>query len=307
MTASSQKPLRLAVVGAGVMGKRHLATTKSVTGVELTAVVEADAACAATTASMVNCPIIANAASLIGKIDAAIIAVPTAAHIATAIPLLRAGIACLVEKPLAGSAADCRALIAAAAEGRAILQVGHIERFNPAVETLMHAALAPASIRAIAARRMSAASARVLDIDVVTDLMVHDIDVVLALKKTPVVRVDARGDDDHAVALLTFADGTTATLTASRITTTRIRDLDVAVPDAFFHLDYAARTLSRSHRRDNGHIESTALAVTATDALTAQLEDFIAGVRGQKPPRVGGEDGLATMILCAQIRAAIKA
>jgi predicted dehydrogenase len=307
MTSLAQKPIRLAIVGAGVMGKRHLATAKSVTGIELTAVVETDAACAAAAAGLVSCPVVADAAALVGKIDAAIIAVPTAAHITTARPLLRAGIACLVEKPLAGSEAECRALITAATQGGAVLQVGHIERFNPAVETLMHANLAPASIRAIAARRMSAASARVLDIDVVTDLMVHDIDVVLALKKTSVARVDARGDDDHAVALLTFADGTTATLTASRITTTRIRDLDVAIPDAFFHLDFAARTLSRSHCRDNGHIDSTALAVTATDALTAQLEDFIASVRGQKSPRVGGEDGLATMILTAQIRAALKA
>lgn len=307
MTLPAQKPIRLAVIGAGVMGKRHLAAIKSVAGAALAAVVEPDAACAKTTAGMVSCPIVADATSLAGKIDAAIIAVPTAAHVITATPLLRAGIACLIEKPLAGSEADCRALIAAAADGRAILQVGHIERFNPAVETLMLADLAPTSIWAIAARRMSAASARVLDIDVVTDLMVHDIDVVLALKRTPVARVDARGNDDHAVALLTFTDGTTATLTASRITATRIRDLDVAIPDTFFHLDYAARTLSRSHRRDNGHIESTALAVTATDALAAQLEDFLACVRGEKSPRVGGGDGLATMILCAQIRAALKA
>ena len=306
MTSPTQTPIRLAVIGAGVMGKRHLATAKSIAGVHLTAVVEPDAACAKAAAGMVDCPVVADAASLIGKIDAAIIAVPTAVHVTTATPLLRAGIACLIEKPLAGSEAECRALIAAAAEGRAVLQVGHIERFNPAIETLVHADLAPESIRALAARRMSAASARVLDIDVVTDLMVHDIDVVLALKKMPVAKVEGRGDDDHAVALLTFTDGTTATLTASRITATRIRDLDVATPDAFFHLDYAARSLSRSCRGDNGHIESTALAVTATDALAAQLEDFLGSVRGENSPRVGGGDGLAAMILCAQIRAAIK-
>ena len=162
------------------------------------------------------------------------------------------------------------------------------------------------SIRAIAARRMSAASARVLDIDVVTDLMVHDIDVVLALKNMAVARVEARGNDDHAVALLTFADGTTATLTASRITATRVRDLDVAVPETFFHVDYAARTLSRSQRQENGAIEAVALDVPAAAALAGQLGDFAACVRGERSPRVGGEDGLATMILCAQIRAAIK-
>src|SRR6185312_8583720 len=119
-----------------------------------------------------------------------------------AAPLLRAGISCLVEKPLAATDADIAQMIAAAREGKAVLQVGHVERFNPAVETLLAAAVAPAAIRALAARRMSAASARVTDIDVVTDLMVHDLDVVLALKGGDVAGVQAAGDDDHAVALL---------------------------------------------------------------------------------------------------------
>ena len=307
MTAVAPKPLRLAVIGAGVMGKRHVAAIKRIAGVGLAGVVDSDASRAQAAAEIVSCPVVSNAASLIGKIDAAIIAVPTAAHVPCATPLLRAGIACLIEKPLAGSEAECRALIAAAAEGRAVLQVGHIERFNPAVETLMHAALPSASIRALAARRMSAASARVLDIDVVTDLMVHDIDIVLALKKISVAHVSAEGDDDHAVALVRFADGATATLTASRVTVTRIRDLDLVTADEFFHLDYSARTLSRSRRRDGGHIDTTDLAVTGTDALSAQLEDFLRCVRDKQAPRVSGEDALACMILCAQIRAAIKA
>lgn len=307
MTAVAPKLMRLAVIGAGVMGKRHLAAIKRVAGVELAGVVDSDTSQASAAAAIVSCPVVSDVASLIGKIDAAVVAVPTAAHVACAAPLLRAGIACLIEKPLAGSEADCRALIAAAAEGCAVLQVGHIERFNPAVETLAHAALTPASIRALAARRMSAASARVLDIDVVTDLMVHDIDVVLALKKTPVVHVSAEGNDDHAVALLRFADGATATLTASRVTATRIRDLDLVTLDDFFHLDYGGRTLSRSRRRDTGHIDCTDLAVTGADALSAQLEDFLRCAPDKRAPRVSGEDALACMIVCAQIRAAIKA
>ena len=289
------------------MGKRHLAAIKRAANVDLIGVIDTDAAQAGAAAEMAGCPVLSEPASLIGQVDAAIIAVPTAAHVPCATALLHAGIGCLIEKPLAGTEADCRALMAAAVKGRAILQVGHIERFNPAAETLAHAMLPPASILALAARRMSAASARVLDIDVVTDLMVHDIDVVLALKKTAVAHVSARGNDDHAVALLSFADGTTATLTASRVTTTRIRDLDVVTRDAFYHLDFSARTLSKSRRRDNGHIESTDLAVTGTDALSAQLEDFLSCVRDKRAPRVGGEDALATMILVAQIRKAMRA
>ncbi len=307
MIAVAPQPVRLAVIGAGVMGKRHLAATTRVAGVELVGVVDTDPSQARAAAKIVNCPVVADAASLIGKIDAAIIAVPTAGHVPCATPLLRAGIACLIEKPMAGSEAECRALIAAATEGGAVLQVGHIERFNPAIETLVHAALPPASIRALAARRMSAASARVLDIDVVTDLMVHDIDVVLAFKKTPVAHVSAKGNDDHAVALVSFTDGSTATLTASRVTATRIRDLDLVTPDEFYHLDYSTRTLSRSRRRDGGQIDADDLAVTGTDALSAQLEDFLRCVRGEHTPRVSGADALACMILTAQIRAAIKA
>lgn len=306
MSESAAKPLRLAVIGAGVMGRRHIAAAKRI-GVPLTAVVDADAAQANAGAEMAGCPVFPDAAALVGKIDAAVIAVPTAAHVPTAAPLLKAGVACLVEKPLAATEAECRQLIAAAAEGRAVLQAGHIERFNPAVETLVYAGLPPASITALAARRMSASSARVLDIDVVMDLMVHDIDVVLTLKKTPVASISARGNDDHAVALIGFTDGTTATLTASRVTATRIRDLDVVTPDAFYHVDYAARTAAKSRRRDNGQFEITDLAVTGADALNAQLEDFLASVRGGKTPRASGEDALATMILTAQIRAALKA
>lgn len=306
MAANAVKPLRLAVIGAGVMGKRHIATAKRIAGATLAGVVDADAAQAQAAADMGGCAIFPDAGSLVGKIDAAILAVPTAAHVSLAATLLTAGIACLVEKPLAGDEAGCRALIEAA-KGRAVLQVGHIERFNPAVETLVYADLPPASIRALAARRMSAASARVLDIDVVTDLMVHDIDVVLKLKNTAVTHVDAKGDDDHAVALIGFADGATATLTASRVTATRIRDLDVVTPDAFYHLDYSAKTVSRSRRRDTGHIEQTDLAVTGADALSAQLEDFLASVRDAREPRVTGEDALAVMALTARIRAALKA
>jgi predicted dehydrogenase len=299
--------LRLAVIGAGVMGRRHLAAARSSPDIALVAAVDRDRTCADEAAKIAGCTAATTTDGLEGRIDAAVIAAPTAAHAGLAVPLLRSGISCLVEKPLAGSEAEILRMIGAAREGRAVLQVGHVERFNPAVETLLAGASGTDAIRALAARRMSAASARVIDIDVVTDLMVHDLDVVLALKPAEIAAVQTAGNDDHAVALLRFADGAVATLTASRLTATRVRDLDVADEDAFFHLDYIGRTVTRTLRRGADHMASTQLAVPESDALAAQLADFVRCVRTQAKPRVSGEDALAVMRIAWRIQAALQA
>jgi len=298
-------PLKLAVIGAGMMGRRHLSAAKSSPDIALVAAIDSDRARAEDAARDAGCAAESDTASLAGRIDAAVIAAPTAAHAAIAVPLLRAGVSCLVEKPLAASEAEIAQMIDAARDGKALLQVGHVERFNPAVETLLAAAVPAGAIRALAARRMSAASARVTDIDVVTDLMVHDLDVVLALKGVEIAAVQAAGNDDHAVALLRFPDGAVATLTASRLTATRIRDLDVADDDAFYHLDYIGRTVARTLKRD--HMTSAQLAVPRTDALAAQLGDFVRCVRTKSKPRVSGEDAPAVMRTAWRIQAALKA
>jgi predicted dehydrogenase len=300
-------PLKLAVIGAGVMGRRHLSVATSSSDVVLVAAIDCDRARAEEAAQDSDCAAAVNTEGLAGQIDAAVIAVPTATHAAIAAPLLRAGVSCLVEKPLAATESEIAQMIDAARAGRAVLQVGHVERFNPAVETLLAAATSPSSIRALAARRMSAASARVTDIDVVTDLMVHDLDVVLALKGANIAAVQAEGSDDHAVALLRYPDGAVATLTASRLTATRVRDLDVADDDAFFHLDYIGRTVTRTLKRGADHMATAQLAVPDSDALAAQLGDFVRCVRAKSKPRVSGDDALAVMRVAWLIQAALKA
>ena len=233
-----------------------------------------------------------------GEFDAVIVAVPSVQHRAVAEPLLARGIHCLVEKPLALAQEDCRALMSAAQAGKACLQVGHVERFNPAVQALLALKLPPSTIRGLAARRMNSTSARVSDIDVVLDLMVHDIDVVLALKRERVTDVRATGTADHAVAVLSFADGTAAQLTASRVTQGRTRDLTLEMKDGeVYALDYMERTLMR---------DGATLPVAGNaNNLGRQMQSFARAVRTGETPMVSGEDALAAMDVVWRIQAGL--
>jgi predicted dehydrogenase len=184
-----------------------------------------------------------------------------------------------------------------AAGAHAVLQVGHIERFNPAVEALTAEAIDPAAITSLTARRMGPASARVTDISVISDLMVHDLDIVLALKPLPVINITAAGTVDHAEATLTFSDGAHATLIASRTSPTRVRTLDVVAGPQTYHLDFIAKSLLNS--------ATGAQNTYAGDALAAELGHFLACVEGRTKPRVTGETALAVMTLTWQIEAAL--
>lgn len=289
--------LRLALIGAGAMGTNYVKAVQSLGDVRIVAVVDEKIE----RANEVGAAIGARAAASLdyaGDVDAVIVAVPSADHRAVAEPLLARGLHCLVEKPFALSEEDCRALMAAAKAGSACLQIGHVERFNAAVQAVFAQNLRASDIRSLAARRMSAASARVLDIDVVLDLMVHDIDVVLALKCTEVTDVRATGTKDHAVAVLTFADGTTAHLTASRVTQGRTRDLVVEMKDGtVYALDYIARTLSRDDVR---------LPVDGdANNLGRQMTSFARAVRTGKMPDVSGADALAVMEMAWRVQRAL--
>lgn len=285
--------MKLVVIGAGVMGRNYLRAAK-MAGIPIAGVIDTNVAQAEAAATEHDCQVITD----MHGVTAAVIAVPTSTHAAVAVPLLQKGIHCLVEKPFAATEPDCRALMEAAATTGVVLQVGHIERFNPAIGALFARIKAPTIIRAITARRMGPASARVTDISVTTDLMVHDLDIVLALKPMPVLKVDAAGTFDHAEATLTFADGTIATLTASRTAATRVRDLHVSTDEDTYHLDYIAKSLV------TGAIPR---AIFAGDALDAELADFIASIHDRRPPRVTGEAALAVMTLAWRIEAALRA
>lgn len=272
------------------MGRNHLRAAAA-SGFKIAGIFDLDSERARAASAEFGFPVLEN----FGDLEAAIVAVPTAGHTSSALPLLQKGIHCLVEKPFAATEAECRRMIDAAAIAGAVLQIGHIERFNPAVTALMDAA--PAHITHMAARRAGTASARVMDISVVSDLMVHDLDVVLALKKMAVTEVKATGNRDDATAALTFADGSTAVVSASRVATARVRELQVTTPDKRYDLDYIAKSLGRDGQ--------TPMVYTG-DALSAQMTDFVTSIEKKRLPRVTGETALSVMKLCWRIEAALN-
>jgi predicted dehydrogenase len=290
-------PMKLAIIGAGVMGRNYLRAAKAA-AVPIAFITDANPAAAAQAAAEYGCAVMANPQP--ADMDAAVIAVPTAYHAHVALPLLRAGVHCLVEKPFVANVAEGTSLIAAA--GKAVLQIGHIERFNPAVEALAACNIDPARITALTARRMGPASARVTDISVVVDLMVHDLDVVLALKPMAVAKIDVTGTADHAEAKLTFADGAEATLIASRTSQARVRTLDVSTTDGGYHLDYIAKSLLTGAPS----AQNTERVYTG-DALGAELAHFMACIRDKAPPRVTGQTALGVMDLIWRIEAELGA
>lgn len=281
---------KIALIGTGIMGRNHLRAAQAA-GIPIAGILDSNPAQAEAAAAAYACPVLTS----LDGIDAAIIAVPTAAHITTALPLLQRGVHCLVEKPFAASEPECQALIEAAAVNRAVLQIGHVERFNPAITALFARDIKGGDITSLTARRMGPASARVTDISVVTDLMVHDLDIVLALKPMAVTQVSAEGSRDHTEATLTFADGATASLTASRTWPERVRDLDVRSGQSATTVDYIAKTVSANE-------------ITETysgDALGAQLAHFIACIQNKRLPKVTGETALNVMKVAWRIEAAL--
>ncbi len=290
-SVSGAPPVRLAIIGAGVMGRNHLRVAKLM-GIEIAGIADVNTQQARDIAGEFGVDVLTN----LHDLDAAVIAVPTAVHGIMAFPLLQDGVHCLVEKPFASNESECRRLIEAAAIGGAVLQVGHIERFNPAMEALAGHAINPAHMTALTARRMGPASARITDVSVVADLMVHDLDAILALKPVAVTGVEANGGRDHAEAKLTFADGAVATLTASRTSSERIRDLAIDTVHGRYHLDYLTRSLTA---------RGQPAEVFAGDALGAQLKHFMGSIAAKSLPRVTGEAALEVMKLAWRIEAAL--
>ncbi len=319
-------PVRLAVIGTGAMGRNHVRILSMLKEVELVGIVEPDAAAASAVAAQYGCKIFASLDALKGEIDAACVAAPSSLHAEIGTELLRAGIHCLIEKPLATDAAGCRALIDAAKDGGAHLLVGHVEQFNPAVRRLSDIFAGKYNIHAIDARRLGWAGKRITDADVIADLMVHDLDIVLALVRSPVKSISAQGISvldtsgaDHAVATLGFENGTLATLTASRITQNRVRELTVASDIGHIHLDYGRQELAIYRGPDlappsliraepGGSVTDYAMErvlVRSTEPLMSEIRHFVDVVNGVEAPLVTGEDALAALQLIWQISTTI--
>ena len=310
--------VRVAVVGVGHLGKHHARILSALPGVELVAVVDINQARATQIAAAHHTTPLFDARELTGRVDAVTIAVPTEAHRDVALPFLDAGVGVLVEKPMARSLAEADEMIAASAKADAragaTLAVGHTERFNPAVAAARPHLRDP---RFIEVHRLGTFPERSLDIDVVFDLMIHDLDVVLSLVRSDVASIDAvgvpvlTGRVDIANARLRFANGCIANLTASRISRDRVRKIRFFQPSAYLSIDYAAQKVEM-YRLEKGSgpmpsIQGGDLDVVNQEPLKLELADFVDAVAKRRAPIVSGAEGRRALAVAQQITAKIQA
>jgi predicted dehydrogenase len=305
---SSGTSLRIGVIGVGHVGRHHARILCDMPGVQLAGILDLNRQRATDIAAACRTEVVTDAAVLAGMVDAVTIAVPTASHAAVAVPLLEQGLPVLIEKPLARSIAEADMLVELADRAGALLAVGHTERFNPAVAAARGHLHAP---RFIECHRLGTFSERSLDIDVVFDLMIHDLDVVLSLVNAPVTAIDAVGVPvltpkiDIANVRLRFGSGCIANLTASRISRDRVRKIRFFQADSYVAVDYAAQELEvwRLVRPPAGVpvIEGGKQPVAGEEPLRRELQDFADAVRERRQPAVTGADGRRALDLAQQI------
>jgi predicted dehydrogenase len=321
--------LRVGVVGVGHLGKEHARILASLPNVELVGVADPHAAQAETVAQRCGTRAFRDHHSLLPLVDAAVIAAPTCHHYALAADFLSRGLPLLVEKPMAQTVRQAEEMIELAQRHNTLLQVGHIERFNPAFEELLRHPLRP---KFITCERYSGFSGRSTDIGVVLDLMIHDLDLVLALVQAPVRTVEALGvavlggNEDLAQARVTFTNGCVADLKASRVHPTPVRTMHVFGPEGFAGVDFAHRHLTlmqpaehlRQRQLDSRRLDAPMLATLKTelfgrhvqvqeldcnagDQLTRELLEFIDCVQKGQRPRVEGTAGRDALALAGRI------
>lgn len=310
--------VKVAVIGAGVMGRNHLKTYKSLQGVELVGVYDIFPEAAQKAADMFGIKAYHSMEEVAQEVDAVSVVTTSVTHADVGEFFLNKGIHCLMEKPLATTEEGCQRLINAAKKNNVTLLVGHIEQFNPAVEQMHKILSNSGKIRALTAQRMSAASGRITDVDVAMDLMIHDVEVVMSLVKSEVKDVhvaavktpDHPAGKDYITALLEFENGVIADLTASRITQARVRTLAVTTDTNYIDMDFINQSIN-VHTQGRmpyvnqeeipdwmnyglkGSVEQ--LFIPTNQPLQAELTHFISCVNGQSTPRITGEDALSAL------------
>ncbi len=315
--------LRAGVVGTGALGYHHARILASMPGIELVGVHDLDSAAAVRAATDHGTRAFADLDELVAGIDAAVVAVPTRDHATLGVRLLAAGLHVLVEKPLAATLAEADELLGAARAGRTrdgrppVLAVGHVEFYNPAVQTLLALGRPP---RFVEVQRLSVFTPRSLDVDVVLDLMIHDLQILLALDGGPVAEVRATGIDvlssriDIANARLAFASGCVANLTASRVSSERVRKLRVFQPESYYSLDYQQQEI-KGYRLSGAGVGAAGgrreivpddLPVTRVEPLRAELTAFAAACRGERVPLADGEAGRQALATALAVVEAIE-
>lgn len=304
------KNVRVAVIGVGSFGKNHVRVLKTIEAVELAGVVDVNLDRAQEIAREFGCPAFATTEEILGQIDAAIVAAPTVAHEEIVTELLEHGVDVLVEKPIADSSLGGERLATLAKERSQILQAGHLERFNPAVLALEQAVTVPLFFEV---HRLSVFAPRSLDIDVVLDLMIHDLDIVLSLTKDMPNEIRAAGISvlspkvDIANVRLSFASGCVANLTASRVSTEKVRKLRLFQPGEYISLDYARQDAIRLAISGNEPaIGFVPLKVEHGEPLRLELCSFLDCVRTRSQPQVDGFAASNALKVAEAILAKIK-
>jgi predicted dehydrogenase len=304
---------RVAVVGAGEFGRNHARVYREMESVEFVGVFDSDPAKASAASAEFGVPAFGTLSELQGRADAASVAVPTIAHAQIGTQLMALGLDVLVEKPMAATLAEADELVAAAKRYNRILQIGHVERFNPAVVAVEPIVNRPLFFEV---HRLGVFTPRSLDVDVIFDLMIHDLDILLAVVKQPVTEVKAVGIPvltdkvDIAHARLEFAGGAVANVTASRVSTERVRKMRFFQQHEYISLDYARRDALRVGVKRPGPQPEFAfekLLAPTTEPLRAELDAFVHAVKTRRQPVTNGAAGRAALDLASRVMASILA
>ncbi|MBI2800549.1 MAG: Gfo/Idh/MocA family oxidoreductase [Gammaproteobacteria bacterium] len=302
--------LRAAVIGVGYLGNFHVQKYLALPQVEVIGVIDTDPTRAAEISARYAIPAFPDWASLVGRIDLVSIVTPPPTHFATAKTCLEAGVHVLVEKPVTQTVLEAQQLIELARAQHRVFQVGHLERFNPAVLAIRKLLTNP---RRIEAQRLSKYMKRGTDVDVVLDLMIHDIDIVASIVDSPVREIYARGatvvtgDLDIAYTTLTFANGCVAELAASRVNREPVRMMSVYQADSYILADYLNHSLSVGQIDKQGHkslprdVNSETQELIRTDVLMDEITSFVQAIRGGVAPAVSGEDGKRALEIAVEI------
>ncbi|MBZ5554395.1 MAG: Gfo/Idh/MocA family oxidoreductase [Acidobacteriia bacterium] len=312
MSSESQK-LRVGVIGVGSLGRHHVRIYSQMAGVELVGVADTNLARAEEIASANHTHAFDDFEKLFDRVDAVSLAVPTVDHASIGTRLLEQGIDVLVEKPIADSVEHADGLIEAARTHRRVLQVGHVERFNPAVTAARKILKGP---KFFEVHRLSLFTPRSLDVDVVLDLMIHDLDIVLSFVEAEVADIRAVGLPiltprvDIANVRLEFTNGCVANLTASRVSTEKVRKLRFFQPNDYVSIDYTRQEMLVLNlgRSENGEakIDGRRVAAPLEEPLKLELESFVQAVRNRSVPVVTGEEGRRALKVASDIARKIK-
>ena len=303
--------LRIGVVGAGYLGTFHCDKYQHLDDAELVAIADTDEEKRKKASDRFKVAAYADYKKLYGMVDAVSIVVPTVSHYEVAGFFLKRGIPVLLEKPITDTVLHAKKLVTIAEQNNTAFQIGHLERFNSAIRTVKGMIRKPVFIEV---HRLSPFTVRGTDVDVVRDLMIHDLDIILSLIPSDIVSIDAvgvpvlTGNVDIANARLKFKNGCVANVTASRVSTERMRKIRLFQSDAYFSIDYGASKVNivRIHAGPNPELDAQQLEISKEDSLLEEIKSFIHAVKSGEAPLVKGRDGLSALGVAFKILARIE-